>query len=550
GDLNVYTNVKDGDLSVYTKVKFSDIIIDRNKGISCQVTFTPPKILNTMKERKEYWNKSKKLKHGNLVCLLWPNEDIDSNKRKLTCSTEYSLFFGTVTRRDEKMLSEEQRNAKIDICFADISVFSIAIWNISRKNVSDGIVKHGFMVESTDLLFENSKSILKTLQKAPPEVFPFERYLAPKTDEVMMTDIGPPIYARAPDFKYDLSVLLNDKNQKLYLKTGDTRSEDNAVRILKDHSKLDETQSQALVSALTREIALIEGPPGTGKSYIGVQILRVLLAEKNNRSSKMGPILTITYTNHALDSFLQSLLDYKIKNIVRMGSRSKSRNIKKFQIEEICRMREITTRRSSGLRNSYHELEKIEDDAKEIIESYHNRWINWRTKSVDSYLREEFPKHYENLRNPNISCALLEDQELQLTDENTQKSKVSTFEQWIRGGDITKAQEIKRSLFKSTNKLNEKDGKSRDTDGDGESSDPNKDSGFQSWLRSWEIPKGKRSLEELKDDCDVWKMSKTERVTLHDFWKENIYLENIEKLEKLKKKHDRQRDKIERIHDE
>ena len=61
---------------------------------------------------------------------------------------------------------------------------------------------------------------------------------------------------------------------------------------------------KALISALTREVALIEGPPGTGKTVVGIEIMKVLLA-KENQKSKIGPILTICFTNHALDQFLE-----------------------------------------------------------------------------------------------------------------------------------------------------------------------------------------------------------------------------------------------------
>ncbi|CAB5358198.1 unnamed protein product, partial [Rhizophagus irregularis] len=60
---------------------------------------------------------------------------------------------------------------------------------------------------------------------------------------------------------------------------------------IRAYSRLDESQAKALIFALMREIALIEGPPGTGKTVVGIEIMKVLLAE-NNRAN-IGPILTI-----------------------------------------------------------------------------------------------------------------------------------------------------------------------------------------------------------------------------------------------------------------
>ncbi|OAQ22437.1 hypothetical protein K457DRAFT_55974, partial [Linnemannia elongata AG-77] len=73
---------------------------------------------------------------------------------------------------------------------------------------------------------------------------------------------------------------------------------------------LDDTQSQALVDSLCREVALVSGPPGTGKTKIGVDLMRVLVHNAERMNS--GPILCICYTNHALDQFLEHLLDQGI----------------------------------------------------------------------------------------------------------------------------------------------------------------------------------------------------------------------------------------------
>ena len=91
-------------------------------------------------------------------------------------------------------------------------------------------------------------------------------------------------------------------------------------------------QTQA---ALTQELALIQGPPGTGKTYVGIHIIRLLLANTDPVSSTrpaasqsrpsaklvVGPILCVCYTNHALDQFLEGLMDAGIEKIVRVGSR-------------------------------------------------------------------------------------------------------------------------------------------------------------------------------------------------------------------------------------
>ncbi|KAB8232587.1 P-loop containing nucleoside triphosphate hydrolase protein [Aspergillus alliaceus] len=85
--------------------------------------------------------------------------------------------------------------------------------------------------------------------------------------------------------------------------------------------KLDLTQLQSFVSGLTQTVSLIQGPPGTGKSFIGA-----LLAKMFHDHSKEA-ILVMCYTNHALDQFLEDLLDIGINSssIVRLGSKSTTR---------------------------------------------------------------------------------------------------------------------------------------------------------------------------------------------------------------------------------
>ncbi|KAI9729943.1 MAG: hypothetical protein M1834_006140 [Cirrosporium novae-zelandiae] len=81
---------------------------------------------------------------------------------------------------------------------------------------------------------------------------------------------------------------------------------------------LDASQVESLLAGLTQRVALIQGPPGTGKSFIGALLTKVL----HNASS--DKILVVCYTNHALDQFLEDLLDIGIPatDIVRLGSKS------------------------------------------------------------------------------------------------------------------------------------------------------------------------------------------------------------------------------------
>jgi hypothetical protein len=96
--------------------------------------------------------------------------------------------------------------------------------------------------------------------------------------------------------------------------------------------KLDPTQLEAMRVALTQNVGLIQGPPGTGKTHVGAAVAEVI--------TRCGPninILVVCYTNHALDQFLESLLDKGIEEIVRIGSKSKSKRLEPYNLFELSR---------------------------------------------------------------------------------------------------------------------------------------------------------------------------------------------------------------------
>ncbi len=109
---------------------------------------------------------------------------------------------------------------------------------------------------------------------------------------------------------------------------------------------LDKSQIDALYNGLTQELSVIQGPPGTGKTYIGLKLVETLL--KNDKlwnSEKIfkckSPILVMCYTNHALDQFLEGILNcpvYKKANntirLLRIGSRTKSERLAELSIHK------------------------------------------------------------------------------------------------------------------------------------------------------------------------------------------------------------------------
>ncbi|QSZ31391.1 hypothetical protein DSL72_000956 [Monilinia vaccinii-corymbosi] len=111
---------------------------------------------------------------------------------------------------------------------------------------------------------------------------------------------------------------------------------------------LDDSQIQSLLAILFQRVSLIQGPPGTGKSFIGALGAKVLHDFTNET------ILVICYTNHALDQFLEDLMDIGIpdSDMVRLGAKSTERT-------KILSLREQTSSKLTP--SQWSQINKLDD---------------------------------------------------------------------------------------------------------------------------------------------------------------------------------------------
>ncbi|GAB5368268.1 hypothetical protein AAMO2058_001304500 [Amorphochlora amoebiformis] len=210
-----------------------------------------------------------------------------------------------------------------------------------------------------------------------------------------------------PDMKFDLRHIIKDEkediedpdrqrdfeNARRDLKSVEISSYEKVQGLLrpladKDMLIVDPTQADALAASLTSQVSLIQGPPGTGKTYIGVEIVRTLL--KNSPGLKpvdweqgvegpdpegkvLYPVLCICYTNHALDQFLEHLLEKKIvgiNEVIRIGGRSKLDILKNRNLFHI---RGAWTRDDNRMYAPLrHEANDIEKTLKDFWKIAHN----------------------------------------------------------------------------------------------------------------------------------------------------------------------------------
>lgn len=64
-----------------------------------------------------------------------------------------------------------------------------------------------------------------------------------------------------------------------------------------------------------------------------------MIRRRVRKPSNLLPIVCVCYTNHALDQFLESLLDAGIEDIVRVGGGSKSERLQELNLRNGKRAR-------------------------------------------------------------------------------------------------------------------------------------------------------------------------------------------------------------------
>ncbi|CAZ82087.1 unnamed protein product [Tuber melanosporum] len=384
---------------IYKNARIEEVEFSAKDGLVLAMTFDQPSRVRKLSDaaRVEWWKKPKYMAIGSLLCLT------DSSKRStflVVCQREVTE---TKPRqipsvgRDRTVwdLASNPERCMVKFRFAQ-SVSQNDIANTFNSVTGfEGSDTTRALVEFPGLLFASFNPVLKTLQqlsKSPS--LPFQKWLAPSPVYPYSPDSGseytlvpPPLYMTKPGTELDLSSITAGKYPLKYSISRPFRMEE-----LEAHTTLDRGQCQAMIACLSQELSLIQGPPGTGKSYLGVQIVKVLLA--NRLETKIGPIICVCYTNHALDQFLGDLLDEGITNIVRIGS-PKHEQIKPLVLKNVCqRSQEPTVIERREIGKNRHRLQDIGVEMGDVCIQLLNPD---NPSTLKSYLENHRPMAYDIL---------------------------------------------------------------------------------------------------------------------------------------------------------
>ncbi|KAL6112273.1 znfx1 [Pungitius sinensis] len=311
------------------------------------------------------WENSKRLIYGSLVCL--------------SCDNFQSFLYATVSERDPKTLQK----GLVTIAFTEESRWKLA------KIEND---KSFLMVETT-AYFEAYRYVLDGLKELREDNLPFQRYIVECSKDVLSPD-----YLRRND-SYDLKSVAHP-DHKCKVKPFHSLAPDAWPG--KEELGLDVSQMRAFQLALTKELTIIQGPPGTGKTYVGLKIARGLLTNQAlwREAGDEAPMLVVCYTNHALDQFLEGIHTFLPEGIVRVGGRSNSEILKRFNLRELSRSPKFKQMLPSRLSRVYGQVYK------ELCEV--ERWIQSQVTNLEcslkGILREGFlqnfisPRHWNSLQ--------------------------------------------------------------------------------------------------------------------------------------------------------
>ncbi|XP_065087861.1 NFX1-type zinc finger-containing protein 1 [Ochlerotatus camptorhynchus] len=225
---------------------------------------------------------SKRLMHGSMVCF--------------TSGTQFDdLIVAIISHRDSDQLSNGY------ICVEIIKV----------ENMKDIFNRELLMIES-EIFFEPYHHVYNVMRNLKTDTFPMKSYIVDTQSQ-----------HQYPDYiSRDRKALFSHKGQLYNIKVPSDWPESGSP------IGLDPSQYKAFKLALTHKFALIQGPAGTGKTFIGHEIVQALLANTEHQ------ILLICLTNHALDQFLSGVLRFST-SIVRMGSQSKHALLDSYNVKQL-----------------------------------------------------------------------------------------------------------------------------------------------------------------------------------------------------------------------
>nr|XP_014275989.1 NFX1-type zinc finger-containing protein 1 isoform X2 [Halyomorpha halys] len=168
---------------------------------------------------------------------------------------------------------------------------------------------------------------------------------------------------------------------------------------------LDPSQIEALRVALTHELVLIQGPPGSGKTHLAQTIIDILIDNKNFLST---PILLISSDNRSVDVILETLA-IKKRNVVRIGKQTKSSVLKKHLLNNKMKPcgRDIKIKIERIKESLLRKINQNEENIEKLVERLKREQISYRNTSDEKLALQILSAEVEVIGGTTASCARL-----------------------------------------------------------------------------------------------------------------------------------------------
>ncbi|XP_008580068.1 PREDICTED: NFX1-type zinc finger-containing protein 1 isoform X2 [Galeopterus variegatus] len=278
------------------------------------------------------WQNSKRLLYGSLVCMSKDNFE--------------TFLFATVSNREQE-----------DLCQG---IVQLSFNEQSQQLLADVQPSDSFLMVETTAYFEAYRHVLEGLQEVQEEDVPFQRNIVECN-----SDVKEPRYLLMGG-RYDFTSLIENPSatgESLRNAEGFRYSRVNVLDPNQWPSKealnLDDSQMEALQFALTSELAIIQGPPGTG----------IYKCQKTS--------------------------------IVRVGGRSNSEILKQFTLRELRNKREFRRNLPMHLRRAYMSIiTQMKESEQELREGAQTLECTMRGVIREQHLEKYIsPQHWESLMN-------------------------------------------------------------------------------------------------------------------------------------------------------
>lgn len=287
-------------------------------------------------DKKVNWDKTNKLMFGNLLGLSRSGQFDD-------------IIWATVASREHL---KTQQVVMLELC-SEINTLSDA----DTIQTLFSFQGRGMAVESPTY-YRAYGPILKALQKQDPDSLSFKDELVnlkqPTAADFITSQSTVKI---SPILSEDVLSRVEESSLTQRLRSLTSGS-------LSSHTIFDESQDKAIAETLKHKIGIVQGPPGTGKTFIGIKLTEILLSLSTKPS---GPILVLTYKNHALDEFVKALIEAGCENIIRVGGSSKDPTLNSRNLNSKEREEKTSKALLQQIRQAQQELSEAEDEVKDAF---------------------------------------------------------------------------------------------------------------------------------------------------------------------------------------